>query len=95
MSVHKQFTTSPWAKTILSIGAVVTILATLVAGAIESRVRVAGVEDDVVRVEKQLNERDLLLDAKLDCMKALLNEIRVSLGRLDQRVDDWLRKESR
>lgn len=82
-----------WGKALMTVTAIVLTLATLVAGAIESRVRMSSVEGELRRHE----ERDLLGDErlinKLDEIGKVLVGLHVEVARLTQRLDDFLGKE--
>lgn len=66
----------------------VLLFGTLVAGAIEARVRIVGLEREVDRAERRVESENESIDKKLDALGALLGQIRVDLERLDQRVAD-------
>jgi len=82
-----------WGKLIMSIVAVVLTLATLVAGAIESRVRMSSVEGELRRHEERNLFGDERLFGKLDEIGKVLVGLRVEVARLTQRLDDFFGKE--
>ena len=84
-----------WLKVISSTAALLIFLATLGAGAIETRVRVGNVEANVARVEKGTAETLRDVRAKLERIEQTLHEIHVELVCLRQRVEDRMTEDAR
>ena len=75
-------------RTVSTIVALLVVFATLVAGTIETRVRVSNNEQDIEKAEHHYERSRAQLDRRFKEIQEILKEIQINTALLAQRLED-------